>query len=101
MRTFTKTFRDERLLTDMLIMRQLGWTLKSLAILYGVDHSSVYKWCKITNVSNRNHTVVSISIPDIISLLGIKPVEEKMYKDYLNIERSKRYPKLYALTHNI
>jgi hypothetical protein len=91
-RSYVRIFKDERLLTDLLILRQLGWTLKSLALIYGVDHSSIYKWCKITGVHRRNPNTISIEISDIISVLGVKSPQDKTYKDYLKISKYRNSP---------
>jgi hypothetical protein len=88
-RNYVRIFKDERSLTDLLILRQLGWTLESLALIYGVDHSSVYKWCKITGIKRISPNTISIDISGIIDLLGIKASKEKAYEDYLIMERNR------------
>ena len=90
MRTYVKIFKDDNKLREMLSLRQNGWTLKSLAIIYGVDHSSIYKWCILKKVKKPLVTI-SLNLPSIISETGLIPKRTrlKMYEDYLNDERNK------------
>lgn len=81
MRTFKRVFKDQRLMDKMLEMRRQGWTYVSLAFLFNVDHSSIYKWCKIRQIPNPTITV-SIDVPLLISHYGYKSREIKSYAEY-------------------
>lgn len=89
MRTFIKVFTDKSKLEEMLRLRAEGWTYVSLGLIYGVDFSSIYKWCQIKKVP-RNPNIRSIDLSSIIGELGIEPQREKTYEDYLNDERRKK-----------
>lgn len=99
-RTFRKVFKDKNRLTKMLIDRYHGWTYVSLGIVYGLDHSSIYKACKVNGVLPPPQQI-SLSIPTILSLIGVKGRVEKNYKDYINDERRRKFPKLYRQTGTI
>lgn len=97
MRNFSMIFkRDDALLERMLTMRKEGWTYVSLAIIFGVDHSSIYKWCKIRRIP-RPKNPISIDIPSIVGIVGLTFNEPhvKTYKEYLEEDRKRRFPKLY------
>ena len=88
-------FKDDEKLNRMLQLRREGWTYVSLALIFGVDHSSIYKWCQIKRIDNPPHPI-SISISNLLDLSGIKePKREKTYQDYLDDMKRRRYPKLY------
>lgn len=96
MRRYIKIFKDDIKLHEMIEMREHGWTLESLALIFGVDHSSIYKWCRIKGIK-RNPNTISIDIPFIIGALELKPDKEKNYADYLH-EENKRHSILARLT---
>lgn len=96
MRTFRMIFKDVDKLKDMLEMRKQGWTYESLAIVFGVDHSSIYKACKIRGIV-RMKEPISIDLPTILDELGIRPIQEKSYRDYLEEQHRRRFPKLYGM----
>lgn len=96
MRHFVMIFKDREKLKDMLEMRKQGWTYESLAIIFGVDHSSIYKACKIRGIV-RIKEPISIDLSLILNELGIKPREEKSYQDYLEEQHRRKFPKLYAV----
>lgn len=93
MRTYQKVFKDEHKLERMLHMRQDGWTFESLAIIFGVDHSSIYKACKVHKVKPST-TLISLDFSELLLLTGFIPRKEKTYKDYLEMERRRKLPKL-------
>ena len=97
MRTFQMVFKNPALLDSMLSLRRQGWTYESLALLFKVDHSSIYKACKIRHII-RPRITLSIYIPGIIDAIGIKPLKEKTYQDYLEEDRYRNRPNLKRLT---
>ena len=74
------------LLERMLELRKLGWTYISLAFIFGVDHSSIYKWCKIRRIPNPSRTL-SIDVPSLISTFGYQTRHLKTYEEYLKESR--------------
>lgn len=94
-RTFTMVFKDRTKLIKMLHMRRCGWTMESLAVIFGVDHSSIYKACKIHNVHPMTG-LVSIDLSSLIMLTGYQPRKVKTYQDYIEEERRRKFPKLYG-----
>lgn len=91
-----RKFKDEHKRTEMLNLRRSGWTYEAIAIIYGVDHSSIYFWCK------REHIPVPIVpmsfqdiVPTIVTSFIPEGKHEKTYQDYLEDERRRKYPKLY------
>ncbi len=96
MRTsYKKVFGDKELLESMFRLRRKGWTYMSLAIVYGVDFSSIYHECKKFNVK-RSKKTVELSVKSVLDGLGIKAKKEKMYQDYLREAGYK--PQEYFLT---
>ena len=96
-------FKDREKLRTMLSLRQRGWTYKSLALIFGVDHSSIYKACKIRGVTKKHEDVVF----DISNIVGffIEPFKEKVtktYADYLNEQhrRSHRSSMVFPMRNN-
>lgn len=94
--TYVKALCDKNKLTNLLIGRYHGWTYMSLGIIHGMDHSSVYKACKIHGVLPPKKTI-SFSITELLELIGIKSKTTKNYKDYLDEAHKRKYPKLYQL----
>ncbi len=85
------TFKQDEILQEMLHLRKRGWTYKSLASLYGVDHSSIYHWCKKFNVecpvpivSIDIKDIIALTQPNLVSILSVvfKP-KPMSYSDYL------------------
>ena len=80
---------------QLVVLRQRGWTYKSLAFIYGVDHSSIYHFCKTRGIERGEHevsfdlpSVIEISqpvsvIPSILELI-IRP-KPSCYADYLKL----------------
>lgn len=90
-RPFTKPFRNKNRLITMLSMRENGWSYTGLALVYGVDHSSIYHECKKFNVGRKSESV-DFSIKSILSGLEIRVPQERTYAEYL--EESKRLSQL-------
>lgn len=89
-------FRDQGKLERMLEMRRAGWTYVSLGYIYGVDHSSIYSWCKMRGIPSPS-APISLDIGAIIAMVGIAPKpRQKTYRDYLEEDRRRRLPKLYG-----
>jgi len=63
----THPFKSQETLNKMLTLRAKGWTYKSLASVYGVDHSSIYHQCKKNGVK-LIIPMVSFNVSDIIGL---------------------------------
>lgn len=99
-RTFRMVFKDSEKLNHMLALRRQGWSLVSLALIYGVDHSSIYKWCKIKQIKPP-HKTIALDLSDIVSTLNITPPKLKGYADYLNMEHRRKFPKLYDLMEKV
>ena len=57
-RSYTKVFRDEDKLFEMLGLRQSGESLNFLARKYNVDHSSVLYQCKKYQVEPMGQTII-------------------------------------------
>lgn len=96
MRTFVKIFVDKDKLNEMLRLRREGWTYEGLAIIYGVDHSSIYKWCKIKRI-HKPVQKLSLNFSDLLIDLGITEKPAKTYKDYLLEEKRRKFPNLYRV----
>lgn len=95
MKHYTMKFKvNEALLNDMLQLRRKGWTYVSLAFIFGVDHSSIYKWCKIRHLPKPD-TTISIDVSSLISRFGYKTRHLKTYQEYL-MESRKRKVKTHA-----
>lgn len=83
MRTpYKKVFAEDQILNEMLQLRRAGWTYMSLALLFGVDYSSIYHQCKKFNALKFDKPV-NFSVKSILSTLDIKSKKVKMYEDYL------------------
>lgn len=94
MRTFVMVFKNEDKLRKMLELRRQGWTYQSLALIYGVDHSSIYNWCKIKHIP-RPKEPISLDLSQLLSQIGFEVKRDKTYADYLFDEKRRKYPKLY------
>lgn len=79
---FKMVFRNKHKLDSMLSLRKMGWTYMSLALLYGVDYTSIYHECKKFNVKKEKDSV-DFSVRSILNDLGIHAKKEKTYADYL------------------
>ncbi len=95
---YQKKFLDEQTLHEMLSLRRDGWTLKSLALFYGVDHSSIYHLCKKYGVQKGDETLSFSVIPIVNFIIQVvrKPIT---YQDFLNQEkkrRKERYPNIHG-----
>lgn len=88
-------FKNKTKLIKMLHMRRMGWTEESLGLIFGVDHSSIYKACKIHGVAPMIDRV-SLDLSELVQLTGFKPRRVKSYKDYLEEEKRRKFPKLYG-----
>ena len=86
-------FKDKQLLDTMIAMRRQGWTYETLALIFKVDHSSIYKACKIRHI-RRPQKTLSLDLPNILYEVGIKPPKEKTYQDYLVEDKYRKYPNL-------
>lgn len=86
---------DEKLLEKMLELRRQGWTYVSLAFIFGVDHSSIYKWCKVRGIP-RPSVTRAIDVPTIISQFGYESRHEKTYAEYLREDRQRHHLNLHA-----
>lgn len=83
MRTsYKKVFKEDQILNGMLQLRRSGWTYMSLALLFGVDYSSIYHQCKKFHALKLNKPV-DFSVKSILRTLDIKSKKVKMYEDYL------------------
>ncbi len=83
---YIKIFENRDRLTKMLELRQNGWTYTSLALIYGVDHSSIYHQCKKFHVEKKEGPI-DFSIRSLLRELEIRVPKEKTYADYLNESR--------------
>jgi hypothetical protein len=93
-------FNDKKKLEEMLNLRKAGWTYQSLAMIYGVDHSSIYGQCKKYGIP-KSPVNINLNISSILVLLEIRSKPAKSYSDYLVEERHRRFPKLYASSNTI
>jgi hypothetical protein len=89
-------FKDRQLLDTMIEMRRQGWTYETLGLIFKVDHSSIYKACKIRHI-RRPQTPLSIDLTSILRDVGIKPPKDKTYQDYLVEDKYRKYPNLKRL----
>lgn len=95
MKAYVMKFKkDEKLLEKMLELRRQGWTYVSLGFIFGVDHSSIYKWCKVKRIP-RPSVTIAIDVPTIISGFGYQSRHEKTYQEYLQEDRL-RHSKIHA-----
>lgn len=79
---FKKIFKDKQKLSTMISLREKGWTYKSLALVFGVDYSSIYHECKKFHVEKRGESV-DFSVRSLLTNMGIEAKKERMYADYL------------------
>lgn len=77
-----KIFKDPKKFSLMSDLRQRGWSYKSIAIVFGIDHSSVYHSCKKFHIL-KGKEEIDFGIKGILSSIGVKCKKEKMYADYL------------------
>jgi hypothetical protein len=89
-RPFKIVFSDKNKLEAMIELRKQGWTYHSLALVFGVDFSSIYHECKKFHVEKGKDNI-DFTPRSIIHLLEIKAQEPKMYADYLREYKSQRF----------
>lgn len=103
-RTFSKVFRDKTKLVKMLHMRRCGWTFKGLAVVFGVDYSSIYKACKIHGVVPLTR-LIPFDLSNVFILTGFTPRREKSYREIIEEAHQRRlaqrFPKLYEKDHHL
>lgn len=88
-------------LERMLEMRNKGWTYEALGMVFGVDHSSIYLWCKSRKIPRPTHTI-AFDLATIIRDIGIQVTKQKVksYQDYLDEEHNRqKHRKLKSLYH--
>lgn len=88
-RTYQKVFNDKRRLNTMFEMRRQGFSLLSLALIFGVDHSSIHHLCKKYNVS-KSPQELEFSLKHIISLNKVFVRVPKSYAEYLRDDEIRR-----------
>lgn len=82
MRHYKKIFQDPNKILIMSELRQKGWGYTALAMVFGVDHSSIYHECKKFNIpKGKEH--IEFGIRTILDTLHIEVKRPKMYADYL------------------
>ena len=95
-RVFKKVFTDKNRLNSMIQFRQKGFSYLSLAVIYGVDHSSIYYICKKYGVEKGGHNI-EFSIPTIISLSDVTVRRRpKSYAEYLEEAKNREYQKRFS-----
>lgn len=99
-RTFKMIFNDKNKLNEMLELRRLGWTYVSLALIYNVDHSSIYAQCKKRHIKCPIRPI-SLDISALLKNIEVNVPKDKSYKDYLKEVRNRRFPNLYLKTETI
>ena len=100
MKPYINVFKNEAQLNEMIRLRREGWTYKSLATIYGVDHTSIYFWCKKMSIP-RPVITISLDISEILDKMGIKVRRHKSYADYLKEQQDRKFPNLYRLKHTV
>lgn len=88
---YNRVFKQPENLESMIRLRKAGYTYKSLAFIFGVDHSSIYHHCKNIIPSHKLVFelanilgVFQVDTSDILILLNIGTKREKTYADYLS-----------------
>lgn len=82
---YKKVFVDKQKLEAMKVLRQNGWTAHSIALVFGIDYSSVLYQCRKFDI-HKGEKNVDFSLGYILSMLGVRSPEEKRiktYQDYL------------------
>ncbi len=87
-KAYYKVFSDKKKLSNMLEMRLEGFSLKSLATIFGVDFSTIYYHCKKNQIL-KNPEVKKFGILSLISLYQIRANKPKSYAEYLAQSRSR------------
>lgn len=93
MRPFAKKHHLE--LERMLRLREAGYTYKSLSIIYGVDHSSIYHHCIQHNI--HPHVTKTFELWPFLPTLQVEihpllPRRNKTYAEYLQEQRFPNLP---------
>lgn len=89
----------------MLLLRRQGWDFKSLGIIFAVDFSSIYHWCKVMEVKPEGELHLRIyqlvKLPEAPKELPNKVPEQ--YLDYVkdSMKRNSRNPKVQELFDNL
>lgn len=94
--TVHRIFTDKIKLREMLSLRELGWSLKSLGLLYGVDHSAIYQHCKHYSVKSIDG-IFEVSRIIVTPLLKIEPIKKipSSYIEYLKRDRNRQLQQKY------
>ena len=81
-KAYYKVFSDKKKLNAMLDLRSQGFSLKSLATIFGADFSTIYYHCK-KNQTIKNKDVKKFGIISVLSLYHIRSSKPKTYAEYL------------------
>lgn len=95
-----RVFKNKKNLESLIRLRRKGYTLKSLALIFNVDFTSVYHHVK--GIKSENVLILTLSnifltfqvdYISIIHLLDIHPKQQKTYAEYLAESRQRdRFP---------
>lgn len=78
---YKKIFSDKKLLDMMFSLRIKGWSYPSLAMIFGVDYSSIYHECEKFHIKKMGNNNLNMKL--ILKELGVKAPKLKTYEDYL------------------
>lgn len=88
----TRVFKDKMVLQKMLLLRQQGWPIKELGLIFNVEHTSIRKACLRSGLPAEVKLLprpIILFKHVIIDYNGERINSGKTYKEYLD-ERKKR-----------